>query len=123
VRVSPDKQTLILAGEAIPPPRGAAGRSETGSQLQRVTMLLVRGEYAAATLAADSSPARFLAAADSEPVPLPSPAAVDAPAVPPQFLGPYPSSNRTLSARAAEYARTQNLSTGRTRSGLIDTYA
>jgi hypothetical protein len=64
-----------------------------------------------------------LAAADSEPVPLPSPAVVDAPAVPTQFLVRYPSSNRTLSAGAAEYARTQNLSIGRTRSGLIDTYA
>ena len=67
VRVSSDKQTLILAGEATPPPRADAGRTDAsrsgrGSQLQRVTMLLVQGEYAAGTLAADSSPAKFLAA-------------------------------------------------------------
>ena len=124
MRVSSDKQTLILAGEAIPPPRVAAGRSETGSQLQRVTMLVVRGEYATA-LAADSSSAKFSATADSESDLdlLPSVAAIDAPALAPQFLVPYPSSNRALSAGAAEYARTQDLSGGRTRSRLIDTYA
>src|SRR5580658_10342697 len=121
VRVSSDKQTLILAGEAIPPRAAAAGRSETGPQLQRVTMLLVRGEYAAATLAADSSPAKFLVP-DSEPVALPSAAAVDEPTEPIQFLVTYPSSNRTLSTGAAAYARTQNLSGGRARSQLIDTY-
>jgi hypothetical protein len=122
--VSSDKQTLILAGEAIPPPRVAAGRSETGSQLQRVTMLVVRGEYATA-LAADSSSAKFSATADSESDLdlLPSVAAIDGPALPAQFLVPYPSSNRALSAGAAEYARTQDLSGGRTRSRLIDTYA
>jgi hypothetical protein len=124
VRVTSDKQTLILAGEAIPPPRVAAGRSETGSQLQRVTMLVVRGEYATA-LAADSSSAKFSATADSESDLdlLPSVAAIDGPALPAQFLVPYPSSNRALSAGAAEYARTQDLSGGRTRSRLIDTYA
>jgi hypothetical protein len=124
VRVTSDKQTLILAGEAIPPPRVAAGRSETGSQLQRVTMLVVRGEYATA-LAADSSSAKFSATADSESDLdlLPSVAAIDAPALPAQFLVPYPSSNRALSAGAAEYARTQDLSGGRTRNRLIDTYA
>jgi hypothetical protein len=124
VRVSSDKQTLILAGEAIPPPRVAAGRSETGSQLQRVTMLVVRGEYATA-LAADSSSAKFSATADSESDLdlLPSVAAIDGPALPAQFLVPYPSSNRALSAGAAEYVRTQDLSGGRTRSRLIDTYA
>jgi len=122
--VTSDKQTLILAGEAIPPPRVAAGRSETGSQLQRVTMLVVRGEYATA-LAADSSSAKFSATADSESDLdlLPSVAAIDGPALPAQFLVPYPSSNRALSAGAAEYARTQDLSGGRTRNRLIDTYA
>ena len=124
MRVTSDKQTLILAGEAIPPPRVAAGRSETGSQLQRVTMLVVRGEYATA-LAADSSSAKFSATADSESDLdlLPSVAAIDGPALPAQFLVPYPSSNRALSAGAAEYARTQDLSGGRTRNRLIDTYA
>jgi hypothetical protein len=125
VRVSSDKQTLILAGEAIPPPRVAAGRSETGSQLQRVTMLVVRGEYGPTAVAADSSSAKFSATADSESDLdlLPSVAAINAPALAAQFLVPYPSSNRALSAGAAEYARTQDLSGGRTRSRLIDTYA
>ena len=107
MKVSSDKQTLILAGETFPPPRinadgAGAGRSARGVQLQRVTMLLVQGEYAATTLAA---------------------ASVDAPAAPSQSLVPYASSNRALSAGAAAYARTQNLSGDRTRSRLIDTYA
>jgi len=125
VKVSSDKQTLILAGEAMPPSRAGAGRSEMGSRLQRVTMLLVQGEYAATpgTLVPDSSPAKSLAAADSARVLLPSAAAVDATVVPAQFVVPYPASNRALSAGAAEYVRTQNLSGGRTRSPLIDTYA
>jgi hypothetical protein len=126
VRVSSDKQTLILAGEAAPPPRADAarnGRPGMGSQLRRVTMLLVQGEYAASTLAADSSPAKLLAAPDSERVPLPPAAAVEVPAVSAQFVVPYPSANRALSAGAAEYARTQNLSGGGRRRQLIDTYA
>jgi hypothetical protein len=129
VRVSPDKQTLILAGEATPPPRADAGRtyagrSGTDSQLQRVTMLLVQGEYAPSTLGADSSAAKFLGGAvDSGRGLLPSAAAVDAPTVSAQFVVPYPSSGRALSAGAAEYARTQNLPGGGTRSQLIDTYA
>jgi len=128
VRVSSDKQTLILAGEANPPPHADAGRTYTsrsgmGSQLQRVTMVLVQGEYSAGTPAADSSPAKFLAAADRERVMLPSAAAVDAPAVSAQFVVPYPSSGRALSAGAAEYARMQNLSSAGTRRQLIDAYA
>jgi hypothetical protein len=126
VRVGSDKQTLILAGEAAPPPRADAarnGRTGMGSQLQRVTMLLVQGEYAASTLATDSSPAKFLAATDSERVLPPPAAAVDVPAMSAQFVVPYPSAHRTLSAGAAEYARTQNLSGGGRRRQLIDTYA
>jgi hypothetical protein len=128
VRVSSDKQTLILAGEAAPPPRADSvrtytSRSGAGSQLQRVTMLLVQGEYAAGTLAADSSPAKFFAAADSQPVLLPSAVAVDAPAVSAQFAVPYASPSRALSTGAAEYMRTQNRSDGGTRSQLIDAWA
>ncbi len=125
VKVSSDKQTLILAGEAIPPPRQNADRgvsgSETRVQLQRVTMLLVQGDYASATLAAESGAAKFLAAA-AERVLLPS--AVDASPVDGQHIVPYSSPNRAVSAGgAAEYARTQNLSGDRTRSQVIDTYA
>ena len=125
VKVSSDKQTLILAGEAIPPPRANADRGVGGSemrvQLQRVTMLFVQGDYAATTVAIDSAGAKFLAAASGR-VLLPS-AAVDQ-AVPAQSLVPYPSPQRALPAGgAAEYLRTQNLSADRARSQLIDTYA
>jgi hypothetical protein len=126
VKVSSDKQTLILAGEAAPPARpnwgAGASRSAMGVQLQRVTVLVVQGDYAATTLPADSSPAKFLVA-PSERVLLPPAIAVDAPAVPAPFVMPYPSSNRALSAGAAQYARTQNLSDDRRRSQFIDTYA
>jgi hypothetical protein len=140
VRVNSDKQTLILAGEPLPPvphaaARAIASRSETAPQLQRVTMLLVQREYGAGTLAADSGAAsatKFLAGIDtgidqgvteSERMLLPSAAAAaDAPSGPADLL-PYPSFRRALSARAAEYARTQDLSAGDTRSQLIDTYA
>jgi len=125
VKVSSDKQTLILAGEAIPP-RADVGlamrRAETGLQLKRVAMLFVRGEYTS-TLTPDSSPAGFLAATARDRALLPPAAAVAAPAAPAQFLVPYSSSNRIPAAGAAEYARTQNLSDGRTRSRIIDTYA
>jgi len=125
VKVSSDKQTLILAGEAIPPPRANTDRGASGSemrvQLQRVTMLLVQGDYAATSLATDSGPAKFLAAANGR-VLLPS-AAVDR-ATPAQSLVPYLSPQRALPAGgAAEYLRTQNLSADRARSQLIDTYA
>lgn len=128
MRVSSDKQTLILAGEATPPRRAdadrtSAGLSGKGSQLQRVTMLLLQGEYAAGTLATDSSQAKFLAAADGERVLPASAAAVDAPAVSAQSVLPHPSSGRAPSAAAAEYARMQNLSGAGARIQLIDTYA
>jgi hypothetical protein len=117
MNVSSDKQTLILAGEAIPPRRGAdasrggAGGPETSVQLQRVAMLLVLGDYAAATTHTGGR------------VMLPSAGAVDALAVSARALVPYPSSNRALAPGAAEYARTRNLSGDGTRSQLIDTYA
>jgi hypothetical protein len=130
VRVSSDKQTLILAGESTPPHADAdrtyAARSGKGPQLQRVTMLLVQGEYAAGTLATDSSQVKVLAAVDSERVLAASAAAADAPAVPAvsaQCVLPHPSSGRALSTGAAEYARMQNLSGGSSRIQLIDTYA
>jgi hypothetical protein len=127
VKVTSDRQTLILKGEPFPPPRlsassAGASRADTGVQLQRVTMLLVQEDFAASTLASDSSTAKFLAA-PTESALLPSAAAVDAPARRAQSLVPYSSSNRPLSAGAAEYARTQNLTGDRTRSQFIDTYA
>jgi hypothetical protein len=125
VKVTSDKQTLILKGEPFPPPRlsersAGAGRSDKGLQLQRVTMLVVQEDFAAPALASDSNAAKFLAA-PSEVALLPS--AAGAPTMRAQSLVPYSSSNRALSAGAAEYARTQNLSGDRTRSRIIDTYA
>jgi hypothetical protein len=123
VKVTSDKQTLILKGEPFPPPRVSAGgvgvsRSDTGIQLQRVTMLLVQEDFTAP--ASESSAAKFLAA-PRDPALLP-PAA--APAVRAQSVVPYSySSNRPVAAGAAEYARTQNLSGDLTRSRIIDTYA
>ncbi len=84
-----EKQTLILAGESVPP------RGDAGSQLKRVTMLLVQGEYGAPapTVTVESIPAAA------------------------------PADYRGLSAGAAQYARTQNLSGARARRPIIDTYA
>jgi hypothetical protein len=126
VKVTSDKQALILKGESFPPPRLGAGgagasRSTTGVQLQRVSMLLVREDFAAAALASDAS-AQFLTAPTQSA--LQPAAAIDAPDMPTQSLVPYAySANRPRSAGAAEYARTQDLSGDRTRSRLIDTYA
>jgi hypothetical protein len=127
VKVSPDKQTLILAGEAIPPPRANADRGVSGSemrvQLQRVTMLLVQGDYASTTLVADSGASKSLAVA-GERVLLPPVVAVDAPPMQGQHIVPYLSPKRAVSAGgAAEYARMQNLSGDRSKSQVIDTYA
>ena len=123
MRVSSDKQTLILKGESFPPPRLSAGagasRSDTGVQLQRVTMLLLRGDHAAPALAAESN--AMVPPAVTRPVLL---TAVDALSAADQSVVPYSSSSgRSLSGGAAEYARTQNLSGTRSRSQLIDTYA
>lgn len=125
MRVTSDKQTLILAGEPMPPRRGArppavTTASETGSQLQRVTMLLVQREYAPSTLAADSSAAQFAAVGDTERTLLPAAESVEVLSVPAQVL---PCSPGALSAGAARYARTQSLSGDGARTALIDTYA
>jgi hypothetical protein len=127
VKVSSDKQTLILAGEPVPPSRGSGegsfgNRSDLSVRMQRVTVLVMQGDYATAPLAADLSPARGLAG-PSERLLLPPVAAVEQSAVLAQSLVPYTSSNRALSAGAAEYARTQNLPDGGARRQLIDTYA
>jgi hypothetical protein len=100
VKVSSDKQTLILAGEAVPPRVGMSGAlvksSDPGVTLPRVTVLVLQGDYA-----------------------VPS----SMPAVPARSLVPYLSPSRALSAGAALYARTQNLPEDGGRSQIIDTYA
>jgi hypothetical protein len=125
VKVSSDKQTLILAGEPMPPRRGSAGDSrasgsDMGVQLQRVTVLVVQEDYAAAPL--DSSSANTVLA-PAERARLPAAVAIDAPAVRTRAVVPYISPKRALSAGAAEYVRTQNLSNDGGRSQIIDTYA
>jgi hypothetical protein len=127
VRVTSDKQTLILAGEPIPPRRIAeradSPSSETGSQLQRVTMVFVQRDYSPSTLAADAGRAQFLTdSGDDDPSPPQALVAeVDAPAAAAEILAPR--SYRALSVGAAEYARTQTLAADGARSQLIDTYA
>lgn len=129
MKVTSDKQTLILKGETVPPARlntGGSGptRFEAGAQRQRVTMLLVQEDYEAPALASDSSAAKFLAIPTDSSLLAPAPA-VDSLATRSQSLVPYSSfsANRSLSAGAAEYARTQNLTGDGARSQLIDTYA
>jgi hypothetical protein len=116
VKVSSDKQTLILAGEPIPPRRDSVGRADVGdapmgAPPQRLAMLVVLGDYVTYTAAAH------------ERVLLPAAGAAHEPAMPTQSLVAYSSYSRVLSAGAAEYARTQNLSADGTRNRLIDTYA
>ena len=95
MRVTSEKQTLILAGESAPP------RADVRSQLKRVTMLLVQGEYAPAnrTITIESIPASDSAIAPFESNP-PAAAAVEPmaedaiaihlPAVPADYRGaPY----------------------------------
>jgi hypothetical protein len=121
VRVSSEKQTLILAGESIPP------RADAGSQLKRVTMLLVQGEYAPAqrTVTVESIPASAPAGAGAQSALLAPAAAIDDTAGEEMSISlpAAPADYRGLSAGAAEYARTQSLSGGRARRQIIDTYA
>jgi hypothetical protein len=118
--VTSEKQTLILAGESAPP------RADVGSQLKRVTMLLVQGEYAPAnrTITIESIPAADSAITPFETKPPAAtpvdPMAEDAVAI---NLPAMPADYRGLSAGAAEYARTQDLTGGRPRRQIIDTYA
>jgi hypothetical protein len=112
LRVTSDKQTLILAGESVPP------RADAGAQLKRVTMLLVQGEYAAApTITVEALPSSLLAPLDEGFSDL---AAADGSTA---GLPAAPADYRGLSPGAAQYARTQNLSAGRSRRPIIDTYA
>ena len=123
MRVNSDKQTLILAGEAVPR-RDAANSSandlpfsDDGPRLTMVatrtdeTMLLVRGDFThTANAAADDSNSPFLA--------LTSPHGQSN-----LVRSVYPSSIRGSSFYAAnEYARTQDRS-ARARTMIIDTYA
>jgi hypothetical protein len=136
--VSSDKQTLILAGEAVPRRElaGASanvpGASATGSRLQRVTiiaarsdaMLLMQGEYAAnpRALTYDSAETGSLVAGSNDMM-LPAAADLAFPAAAANFRTGYPSLQRGVSLGAAAYARTQDLLDGGTRKAIIDTYA
>jgi len=114
VRVNSDKQTLILAGEAIPR-RDAV--PEMGPHLTVVatradnTMLLAHGDFArkASTAAVDSTSAVMTLSTGSQNTP---------------GRSGYLSSARGSAFHAAnEYARTQDFWGDGTRSTIIDTYA
>jgi hypothetical protein len=121
--VNSDKQTLILAGEAIPRRDAASssasdfGLSDMGPRLTIVatradnTMLLAHGDFARkASAAADDSTS----------------AVMTHPAGSQNKLerSGYLSSARSFSFHAAnEYARTQDFGDHDTRSTIIDTYA
>ena len=117
MRVTSEKQTLILAGESVPP------RADAGAPLKRVTMLLVQGEYGAAptitveALPVEALPSNLLAPLEegSSDLAAAHGSAAGLPAAPADYRG--------LSPGAAQYARTQNLSAGRARRPIIDTYA
>jgi hypothetical protein len=117
VKVSSDKQTLILKGEAIPP-RRAVGRdadasgTEISVQLQRVAMPLAPRDFAANGPVGPDQRALPQAAGAGGTLGISA-----------RSLVPYSLSNRGLRAGAAEYVRTQNMSGDDLRSQLIDTYA
>ena len=117
VKVSSDKQTLILKGEAIPPRRAVSGGAEAAGreisvQLQRAAMVLAPHDFAANEPLSPSRPVLLPPAAGAA-------AALSASA---RSLVPYSSSTRGPRAGAAEYVRTQDMS-GDVRSPLIDIYA
>jgi hypothetical protein len=117
VKVSSDKQTLILKGEAVPPRRAVGGAADAAGteisvQLQRVAVLITPRDFAA------NGPVGL-----SQRV-LPSAAgAAGVLGVSARSLAPYSVSNRGQRAGAAEYVRTQNMTGDDLRSQLIDTYA
>jgi hypothetical protein len=124
VRVTSDKQTLILAGEAIPRRDAASsstndlGLTDVGPRLTIVatraddTMLLAQSNFAqkpAAAAGESTSPLMTLALANGQNK---------------LVRSSYPSSTRGTSFSAAnEYARTQDLSGNGSRTAIIDTYA
>jgi hypothetical protein len=122
VRVNSDKQTLILAGEAIPRRDGARtsasdlGLSEMGPRQTLVatradnTLLLGHGDFAhKASAAADStSPAMTLSAGGQNTL---------------ERSGYLPSARGSAFHAANEYARTQDFWGTGARSTTIDTYA
>lgn len=114
MRVTSDRQTLILAGET-PPPRSVAERdrssvdtvgsdpdTESSGASQRITIISARVDAIVTQGLYTNSPASL-------------------PALPPKLHQAYVVSNRGSSSNAANaYARTRDLSD---RTHLIDTYA
>ena len=120
MRVNSDKQTLILAGEAIPRRDAASSSasdpalSDMGPRLTIVatradnTMLLAHGDFArkASTAADDSASAVMTLSTGGQ-----------------NKLGYLPSARGSSFHAANEYARTQDFWGHGTRSTIIDTYA
>ncbi len=102
MRVTSDRQTLILAGETPPRPSGTAVAA-SGQSSQRVTIISAR---------VDAVVTQDIYAADSY---------GSLPAIPPEVHQAYVVSNRGSSSSAVSaYARSSDLSE---RTPLIDTYA
>ena len=113
MRVNSNKQTLILAGEAIP--RRAAARSDEAcltivATRADDTMLLAQGDFSQKPSAPESSsPLMTIAMAKGQYKLARS--------------GYVPSSRGSSFNAANEYARTQDLSGNGSRTAIIDTYA
>jgi len=108
VRVNSDKQTLILAGEAIPR-RDAVSSAASDPGGPRLTIVATRADNTMLLAQGDSgSPSMTLLTASQNQL----------------DRSTYLSSSRGFSFNAAnEYARTQDFWGGGTRSTIIDTYA
>ena len=139
MRVTPDRQTLILAGET-PPRRSVAGldpdglESQGGSGSQRVTFFSARLDASVIVTRGEYTPNASVVAYDSQPGPSDLTAVASGSALPAAVSSITPSAamtttsplasaalNRAYSNSAASaYARTQDLSA---RIPIIDTYA
>jgi hypothetical protein len=123
MRVGSDKQTLILAGEAVPP-RDIDDQSAHRAQIQRVTtVLVVQEEFGTGIGASNLRPSQPFPTAHSK-----GALSVsrdededDSPSLPAPYVRSRPSSGRTTGA--AEYVRTQSLFGVAARTQLIDIYA
>jgi len=120
--VNSDKQTLILAGEAIPRRDAArSSASDLGSEMEpRLTMVATRADNTMLLAHGDFASKASTAAVDSTSAAM----TLSTPSQSKLERSGYLSSARGSSFNAAnEYARTQDFWSHGTRSTIIDTYA
>jgi hypothetical protein len=133
VRISPDRQTLILAGEALPrrSVAGSNGDTARNSANSRITIISARLEavvtesgYSPNTYVPDTHIVPYEASEVSDPISdsaLPATISKSASALTSRAYSTYAASSRGSSfGGASAYARTQDLSE---RHPIIDTYA